>query len=334
VTSVPLTAAPSAAYDILFSQSADRSDATALDGQTVSGDIYVFVGPETGITQVRFYVDDPSASGTANQTENDAPWDFAGGAITAASPYDTSELSDGPHTITALVSLTSGETAVTTATLTVNNAALTNTPVPPTATATVRATATATQAPTATTPPAEPTAAATSAPTTTAAPTGTAMPAAMPESAATYIDEYAGWALDYPADWSLVDVTPQIKAESLAYSITFMSWKPEEVGGKGVPPGGSKLDANVTKNDAATLDEAVARRRAEIAASQPEAQITGEESWELASGLQATRWQIMTPGGDTVYELVASVNGHRIVLSGYGDPAVFDQIARSFRAVE
>jgi hypothetical protein len=156
----------------------------------------------------------------------------------------------------------------------------------------------------------------------------------MPESAATYVDEYAGWALDYPADWALVDVTPQIKAESLAYSITFTSWQPEDVDGKGIPPGGSKLDANVMKNDAATLDEAVAKRRVEIAAATPEAQITGEENWELASGLQAIRWQIATPGGDTAYELVTSVKGHRIVLSGYGDPAVFDKIARSFRAIE
>jgi hypothetical protein len=72
----------------------------------------VYVNPEAGASQVRFYLDNPSASGTPLLTENNAPWDFAGGTGTAANPYDTKKLSNGSHSITASISLTSGRTAV------------------------------------------------------------------------------------------------------------------------------------------------------------------------------------------------------------------------------
>jgi beta-mannanase len=101
----------------------------------VSGNIYVFASPDSGVSQVRFYLDNTSASGTPVQTENTAPWDYAGGSITAANAYDTAKLSNGSHSITAAITLTSGATTVTTATFNVNNTTSpTATPVAPTPT--------------------------------------------------------------------------------------------------------------------------------------------------------------------------------------------------------
>ena len=133
-TSDPLAEAATA-YGLLVSGSADRSNQANLQGQTVSGNIYVFVSPESGITQARFFIDNTSATGTPFQTENMAPWDLAGGN-SGANPYDTRTLSNGGHTVTASLSLSSGATVVTTSSFTVNNVTATATPVPPTATAT------------------------------------------------------------------------------------------------------------------------------------------------------------------------------------------------------
>jgi beta-mannanase len=108
-------------YSLMLSKSSSRSSAVALGGQTVSGNIYVFVSPDTGIKQVRFYLDNASASGTPTQTENSGPYDFAGGAVDAATPYDTKKLSNGSHTLTAAIDLSTGGTTKFTSSFTVNN---------------------------------------------------------------------------------------------------------------------------------------------------------------------------------------------------------------------
>ncbi len=126
-TAVWPLAADAATYDILVSASTTRSAATPLQGKTVSGTIYVFVSPETGITQVRFYLDDPQRTRTPIRVENLAPFDFAGtGGNGAASPYGTTALANGQHTITAAIDR-SGGTDVVTSTFTVAN----NVPPPP-----------------------------------------------------------------------------------------------------------------------------------------------------------------------------------------------------------
>ncbi len=108
-------------YGLLVSSSPDRSNPTPLAAKTVSGNIYAFTGPDTGVYKVRFYLDDPGMSGTPRRTENSAPYDFAGGSVSTASPFDTFKVSDGSHTITAAVVLTSGATEVVHATFTVAN---------------------------------------------------------------------------------------------------------------------------------------------------------------------------------------------------------------------
>jgi acid phosphatase type 7 len=106
---------------LMLSLASNRSNPVPLEGQTVSGNIYVFVSPESGASQVRFYLDNPSASGTPIWTENNPPWDFAGGSVSAANPYNTTSLSNGAHSITASITLTSGGTTVITSNFTVNN---------------------------------------------------------------------------------------------------------------------------------------------------------------------------------------------------------------------
>ena len=68
--------AGSFAYDLLLSDSPDRSGAVLLDGATVSGSMYVFAGPESGVTRVSFFIDDPQMNGLPTKVENLAPYDL------------------------------------------------------------------------------------------------------------------------------------------------------------------------------------------------------------------------------------------------------------------
>lgn len=146
---------------LVVSSSADRSGSVALNGQTVEDDIFVWISPDNGITSAAFYVDDPSRSGSPWQTEGVAPFDLEGTSWTGlAGAFDTDDLSDGTHTVTAVINFSGGSTAVRTATFTVNNSgAPTPTPSPtpspsPTPTATPPApTPTPTVSPSATPPP-------------------------------------------------------------------------------------------------------------------------------------------------------------------------------------
>jgi hypothetical protein len=111
----------SGTYSLLVSSSPDRSSPAPLSDKTVSGNIYVFANPDTGVRKVRFYLDDPNMTGTPRRLESSAPYDFVGGTVSKASPFDTTTVSDGSHTITAAVVMTSGSTGVVNATFTVSN---------------------------------------------------------------------------------------------------------------------------------------------------------------------------------------------------------------------
>ena len=93
-------------YRLLVSQSADRSNPIPLAGETVSGNIFVFVSPEAGITQATFFLDDPNMIGPPFQNESFPPWDFAGGAAAGtANAFNADSLSPDQHMITVLLSL-------------------------------------------------------------------------------------------------------------------------------------------------------------------------------------------------------------------------------------
>nr|MCU0508510.1 LysM peptidoglycan-binding domain-containing protein [Anaerolineae bacterium] len=148
---------------------------------------------------------------------------------------------------------------------------------------------------------------------------------------ATYRDEVGGWEIDYPETWSLIDVEPQIRQESLGYSITLTSWQPQEPGAQGIPEGGSKVDISVTKGGAETVEAAIEARRAEILAADAGSQIVFEEPWDLASGLSGVHWIIQPANGEAVHEFVTAIDGNRVMVSGYGDEALFEQIVSALR---
>jgi acid phosphatase type 7 len=108
-------------YTLLMSSSSNRSNPAPLASKSVAGKIYVFTTPDIGVDRVRFYLDDPNMSGTPRKVERNAPYDFAGGTVSTANPFDTTSVSDGSHTITAAVVLTTGGTEVVHATFTVAN---------------------------------------------------------------------------------------------------------------------------------------------------------------------------------------------------------------------
>jgi N-acetylneuraminic acid mutarotase/glucose/arabinose dehydrogenase len=109
-------------YSLMVSTAPDRSAAVALQGQTVSGNIYVFVTPTTGVTRVRFFVDDPTMSGAPFLTDTSAPYDLAGtNKNGTARAFNTGPLSNGSHSVTAAVDLTGGGTEAVTSTFTADN---------------------------------------------------------------------------------------------------------------------------------------------------------------------------------------------------------------------
>jgi hypothetical protein len=114
------TAAPP--LSLVYSVNANRSNPVALNGQAVSGDIYVFTRPDSGVTRVSFYIDDTGRTGEPLRTESVAPFDLAGTNDSGggALPFDTRQLSNGIHTITAAVTV-GGAPQVFTGTLTVQN---------------------------------------------------------------------------------------------------------------------------------------------------------------------------------------------------------------------
>jgi hypothetical protein len=113
---------PPAAYSLVHSTSSDRSNPHPLDGATISGNLYAFTTPDTAeIVRVRFWLDNPTMTGQPKVTESTAPYDFAGGTATNANRYNSRGMTNGPHTITAAISLTDGSTVVVHATFNVAN---------------------------------------------------------------------------------------------------------------------------------------------------------------------------------------------------------------------
>jgi hypothetical protein len=108
--------------ELYFSLSSSRSDPANLTDAVVHGTVYAYAeAGTTGVSRVRFYLDDPAMSRSPRQVENNPPYDFAGGSSSVADPFDTGTIADGTHTVTAAVDLSVGETRVVSATFTVAN---------------------------------------------------------------------------------------------------------------------------------------------------------------------------------------------------------------------
>lgn len=96
-------------YQLTLSRSSDRSNPVPLENQTISDGVYIFVTPETDISQVVFSID-----GETHNTENYAPFDLG-------QPFDTTTLGDGVHTISARILLENSSEQTTSAVCSVAN---------------------------------------------------------------------------------------------------------------------------------------------------------------------------------------------------------------------
>lgn len=100
-------------YSVVVSAAADRSGAVPLAGAALSGNRFIFTRPDTDVTRVDFFLDDPTQARAPLKQENAAPFDFAGTAASGgANPWNSSSLSAGAHTISARVTRSNGTSVV------------------------------------------------------------------------------------------------------------------------------------------------------------------------------------------------------------------------------
>ena len=113
-------AGQTAGFALMVSASANRSAPIPLEGANLSGNVFIFTSPDTSnISRVRFWLDDPSHTGTPRRSEGSAPYDFNGGTALIALPYSVLTLSPGTHSVTAEIVLTTGVSEYVTANFTI-----------------------------------------------------------------------------------------------------------------------------------------------------------------------------------------------------------------------
>ena len=147
----------------------------------------------------------------------------------------------------------------------------------------------------------------------------------------TYTDDFAGFSLDYPANWFLESSALSHAQESIGYSISVASWdilNPPAPSGKNpnaLPEGGTKIDVAVLKQPM-TLEEAIAQQ----AQIENGGTILARKDVTLANGLPAVILDFDSPIGP-VRTLITTLNGIVIYVSGYGNLEPFESIALSLR---
>lgn len=93
-------------YQLVFSRQAERTEPIAkLSGATVNDNIYAFMLPDRHVKRVRYWLDDPQRTRHWQQLENAPPYDFEGGRVSAANPFNTHNVANGGHLITTEVVL-------------------------------------------------------------------------------------------------------------------------------------------------------------------------------------------------------------------------------------
>jgi hypothetical protein len=108
ISLVPSTARaePEPSFELLYSESSDRSAPVQLEAASLSADAFPFLWTDaTEISQVSFFVDDAEMSGVPFNVDDTAPFDVAGDTGGMANPFDASALGLGSHQVTALVEM-------------------------------------------------------------------------------------------------------------------------------------------------------------------------------------------------------------------------------------
>ena len=163
------------------------------------------------------------------------------------------------------------------------------------------------------------------APAPTEAASNPKLPAA-PFEAQTYINTEFGFALDYPAGWTVneIEVGPRGK------QIQFLS-APELATAATLPEGAARVNATIyqwdPKNDLAAY---VANRKMAWEASG--IQILEEEQLILELGLPAVQFTVQTPESQSIF-LIAALGDQYLELSGEGSLELVREIARRVRPI-
>jgi hypothetical protein len=107
---------------LLVSFSATRANPIPLDIAPLSGQAFPFVTSPKNIAKVHFHLDDPRLQGSPVHVATSAPYDFAGSrADGTAKSFDTTQVSDGTHSITIQVEYQDGTSETVTGVFSVTN---------------------------------------------------------------------------------------------------------------------------------------------------------------------------------------------------------------------
>jgi hypothetical protein len=150
------------------------------------------------------------------------------------------------------------------------------------------------------------------------------LPAASFE-AQTYVNEEVGFALDYPAGWT---VNEQIGPRGT--QVQFLS-SPELAEAVTLPEGAARVNATIyqwePKNDLAAF---VANQKTAWEASG--VTILEEKQLVLELGLPAVRFHVQAPDADLIF-LIAAVGDQYLVLSGEGNMELVKEIVERVRPI-
>lgn len=148
-----------------------------------------------------------------------------------------------------------------------------------------------------------------------------------------YRDDLAGFALDYPAEWYIEDGALQGAGESVAYTVSLITWDPTSPMPPSkdlntLPDGATKIDITVFNKGSKTLAEAVDQMKTQDTGAS--VNFTKEESWVLHDGQQAVYLEAEGAFGVTG-TMLTLVNRKTVYVSFYGDWSLFKAIAMSLR---
>lgn len=151
------------------------------------------------------------------------------------------------------------------------------------------------------------------------------LPAASFESQ-TYLNETAGFALDYPSGWTVVEQV----VGSRGSQVQFLS-SPEIADLATLPEGATRVSATVyqwdPKNDLAAY---VAMQKTAWESSG--FTILEEEELVLELGLPAMQFTVQTPDATAIF-LMAALGDQYLVLSGEGDQELVKEIVQRVRPI-
>ena len=144
---------------------------------------------------------------------------------------------------------------------------------------------------------------------------------------ATYQDDIAGFAFDYPAHW----IVGPSQQQSRGGFTAFTSWtRPADILPDETPPGETRMDALVQLWDPkGDLEAFIVQRQTAWQASG--IAVLDERRWSLEDGRTAVSFVVEGSDGAQGYFFFTTVGDDYLVLSGSGDLALLAEIAGTVR---